>query len=162
MTSVEISWRERIFMPDRVVLVTDINESIIEVIQQWVLQNMSKLDPPLDLEKMLSLVGSLTQHIARSGTINALYVGRDYSDFVVVNDKFRNDFPFETLYVDIDSNYGVYFMMGALEHYGPRTSGDGFLSWDPNGIRKRMTDWNRPPTESKLVPFEDVLDILEE
>lgn len=159
MISIEISWREHIWMPDRLVLVTDLNESIIEVIQQWVIQNIANLEPPFKLEQMLSLVGGITQHIARSGTIHAVYTGKDYSDFVSLNNLFRNEYPFETAYIDIDSNDGVYFMIGALEHYGPRTTGDGFLSYDPNGFRKKL---KKPVQESKPILFEDTLDILEE
>lgn len=159
MISLEISWREHIWMPDRLVLVTDLNESIIEVIQQWVIQNIANLEPPFKLEQMLSLVGGITQHIARSGTIQAAYTGKDYSDFVSLNNLFRNEYPFETVYIDIDSNDGVYFMIGALEHYGPRTTGDGFLSYDPNGFRKKL---KKPVQESKPILFEDTLDIMEE
>lgn len=123
------------------------------------MQNISRLEPPLKFEQMLSLAGGITQHIARSGTIQAIYTGKDYSDFVSVNNLFRNEYPFETVYIDIDSNDGVYFMIGALEHYGPRTTGDGFLSYDPNGFRKKL---KKPVQESKPILFEDTLDILEE
>lgn len=158
MINIVLAWREHIFFPERVGLATDLDASIIEVIQQWVVQNLNKMDPPLNIERMLSLVGSLVQHVARSGTIKALYTNKDYSEFAAVRNEFKNDPPFETIYIDIDSDNGVYFAIGVFDHYGPKTTGDGFLSYDPNSFRRNVPV--TAPVE-EFVPFEDVLDIME-
>ena len=160
MISVEISWRRQIFMPERVVLVTDLDANIISVVQQWVSMHLDVTDPPLTYEQMLSVVGSLVEHISRAGNIHAMYIGEEYSDFVTIHGTFKNDYPMETVYIDLDSDSGVHYMIGCLEHYGPRTTGDGFMSYDPDGIRKRMK--MKAPVESKTIPFEDVIDILED
>lgn len=161
MISVEISWRRQIFMPERVVLVTDLDANIITVIQQWVGSHLDVTEPPLTHQQMLCLVGSLVEYISRAGNLYALYVGEEYSDFVTINGMFKNDYPFETVYIDMDSDNGVYYMIGSLEHYGPRTTGDGFLSYDPEGFRKRMKA-GKFVQKSKVVPFEDVIDIMED